>query len=151
MSKLFIAISLGFLLGCCVPAPTEAQQGSEQPPIRSLRLVALERKLKSGDVAALDNFWREIKQQGTPLVEPIPGDDLRVLVTFLWLGETETKNVVLFSALPGGDDAASAFSAAQLVQNQFVNLPGTNVWFKTCTVDFLPAEEYPVGTTNHCV
>lgn len=99
MSKLFIAISLGFLLGCCVPTPAYAQQSSKQLAIRSPRLGALEKQLKSGSVAALDNFWRELKQQGTPLVEPIPGDDRHVLVTFLWRGGDETRNVVLFSSV----------------------------------------------------
>ncbi len=131
MGKLFVAISLGFLLGCCVPLATEAQQSSNQLLIRSPRLVALEKQLKSGDAAALDNFWREIKQQGTPLVEAIPGEDKYVLVTFLWRGGAETKNVILFSALPGGADAAGDFSEDQLLRNQLVSWPGTNVWFKT--------------------
>ncbi len=122
MRTLFVAISLGFLLGCCVPAPTEAQQGSDQLPIRSPRLVALEKQLKSGDAAALDNFWREVKQRGTPLVESIPGHDNYVLVTFLWRGGRE-RNVGLFSALPGVGDAPE--------KNLLANLPGTNVWFKT--------------------
>ncbi len=79
--------------------------------------------MKSGDAAALDDFWREVKQRGTPLVEPIPGDDKHVLVTFRWRGARETKNVVLFSALPGVGDAPE--------KNLLANLPGTNVWFKT--------------------
>ena len=127
MSKLLVAISLGFLLGCCVPTPAYAQEGSNQLPIRSPRLVALEKQLKSGDVAALDSFWREVKQGSTPLVEPIPGDDKHVLVTFLLRGETETKNVGLFSYLFGG-------AAEAPEKNLLVNLPGTNVWFKTYAV-----------------
>jgi hypothetical protein len=66
LSKLFIAISLCFLLGCCVALPGHGQQSYDQLQIRSPRLVALEKQLKSGDVAALDSFWREVKQQGTP-------------------------------------------------------------------------------------
>ncbi|HEV2021130.1 MAG TPA: alpha/beta hydrolase-fold protein [Terriglobales bacterium] len=127
MSKLFIAISFGFLLiGCCVPTPACAQEGSNQLPIRSPRVVALEKQLESGDVAALDSFWSEIKQQGAPLVEPISGDDKHVLVTFLWRGGRETKNVGLFSDLLGAAEAPE--------KNLLVNLPGTNVWFKTYAV-----------------
>ena len=127
MSKLFIAVSLGFLLGCCALWPASAQQGSEQQPIRSPGVVALEKQLKPGDSAVLDNFWSEVKQQGTPLVEPISGDDKHVLVTFLWRGETETKNVGLFCYLFGGAGEAPE-------NNLLVNLPGTNVWFKTYAV-----------------
>ncbi len=141
MRKLFIAISLGFLLGGCLPTLVAAQQSSNQLPIRSARLVALEKQLRSGDVTALDNFWREIKQQGTPLVEGIPGDEKHVLVTFLWRGGTETKNVALFSDLPGVAEAAE--------ENLLVNLPGTDVWFKSYKVhkDGVP-ENVPLMVTE---
>ncbi|MFY9561207.1 MAG: alpha/beta hydrolase-fold protein [Terriglobales bacterium] len=121
MSKLFVAISLGFLLGCCVPVPAEAQQGTDQPLLHSPRLVTLEKQLKSGDAAALDNFWREVKQQGTPLVEPIPGDDQRVLVTFLWHAKTPIKNVVLVDG-PAADDYPN---------NELTHLEGTELWYRT--------------------
>ncbi len=129
MRKLFVAISLGFLLGCCVPAPTEAQQSSNQLPIRSPRLLALEKQLKSGDVAALDKFWREVKQQGTPLVEPISGDDKHVLVTFLWRGDETTKNILLDSELTYNFNRDG-----QLSLDLLAHLPDTNVWWKSYEV-----------------
>jgi hypothetical protein len=50
-----------------------------QTQLISPRLAALRRRLKAGDEAALDIFWREVHEQGTPLVEPIPGDDQHTL------------------------------------------------------------------------
>ena len=42
------------------------------------RLIALRNELQAGNRAALENFWQEIPKHGTPLVEPIPGDDARL-------------------------------------------------------------------------
>ena len=129
MPKPFVAISLGFLLGCCVATPAAAHQGSDQPLVRSRRLVALEKQLKSGDVTALDNFWREVKQQGTPLVEPISGDDKHVLVTFLWRGDETTKNILLDSELTYNFNRDGHPSL-----DLFARLPDTNVWWKSYEV-----------------
>jgi len=123
MSKFFLAISLGFLLCCRFPQTAGAQESGSRLPVRSPRLAALENQLKSGDVAALDNFWREVKRNGTPLVEAIPNDNQHVLVTFLWRGDRETKNVGLFSDLPGAAEAPE--------KNLLSNLPGTDVWFRS--------------------
>lgn len=129
MSKPFIAISLGFLLGCCVSMPAYAQASSDQSPIRGPRLVALEKQLKSGDVAALDNFWGGVKQQGTPLVEPVSGDDKHVLVTFLWRGDETTKNILLYSELTYNFNRDG-----QLTLDLLAHLPDTNVWWKSYEV-----------------
>lgn len=121
MKRLFAAISLGLLLGCCVPSLAAAQRNSDQPPIHSPRLAALEKQLRTGDNAALANFWQQVTQEGTPLVEPIPGDAKHVHVTFLWRAKTPTKNVVLVDG-PAGDDFAN---------NQLTHLEGTDLWHRT--------------------
>ncbi len=124
MSKRFVAISLGFLLGCCVPRPADAQQSSNQLPIRSPHIAALEKQLKSAGTAALENFWQQVTQEGTPLVEPIPGDDKHVLVTFLWRAKSAVNNVVLRDG-PAGDD---------FVDNQLQHLGATDLWYRTCRI-----------------
>ena len=129
MSKLCIAISLGFLLGCCLPTPVCAQQSGSPLPIRSPRLAGLEKQLPSGDAPALDNFWREVRQQGTPLVERVPNDDRHVLVTFLWRGDETTKNVLLYSELTYNFNRDG-----QPSQDLLAQLPDTNVWWKSYEV-----------------
>ncbi len=121
MSKLLVAISLGFLLSCCVSSLAAAQRNSDQLPIHSPRLAALEKQLRAGDNEALANFWQQVTQEGTPLAEPIPGDAKHVHVTFLWRAKTPTKNVVLVDG-PAGDDFAN---------NQLTHLEGTDLWYRT--------------------
>ena len=50
----------------------------------SPRMVALRQALEAGFTSALDMFWNEVGEQGTPLVEAIDDMGTEVLVTFLW-------------------------------------------------------------------
>ncbi|MFV0283289.1 MAG: enterochelin esterase domain-containing protein [Castellaniella sp.] len=65
----------------------------------SPRLRALMRHLDRG--GSTEPFWRGIRRQGTPLVEPLSATES--LVTFLWRGARD--NVRLFGG-PSGDHAA---------------------------------------------
>ena len=51
----------------------------EKPPI-SLRIALLEQTLLSGNTAALDAFWQEVEEHGTPLIEAIEGDETYHLI-----------------------------------------------------------------------
>jgi enterochelin esterase-like enzyme len=132
VSKRFVAISLGFLLTCWAPRPAEAQQSSNHLSIRSSRLITLEKQLKSRNVAVLKEFWREMTARGAPIVEPIRGDEKHVAVTFVYRGDSQIRNVLVFSVL--GVTADGTFTAGQLTQNRLVRLPGTDVWFRTYKV-----------------
>jgi enterochelin esterase-like enzyme len=94
----------------------------------SPRIALLEDRLKAGDHAALEIFWKEMAEKGTPLVEPIKSDSRHVLVTFLWRAKSETKNVLLFSYALTFPDAVG------IQQGQLVRLADTDVWFKTFTL-----------------
>src|ERR1043166_8030847 len=83
----------------------------------SRRLTALQDRLKTGDREALDKFWTEIEERGAPIVEPVPGNDREMLVTFLWRETEETRNVFVFRI---GD-----------VNRPMVRLLDTNLWYKT--------------------
>ncbi|MDX6528678.1 MAG: hypothetical protein QOH41_968 [Blastocatellia bacterium] len=85
----------------------------------SPRLIALARKVKAGNRAALKLFWEEV-QGKTPLVEPVPGDDQLRRVTFLWRGGAEASEVTLEGPiLPDSQDAS------------LLRLASTDVWFRT--------------------
>lgn len=96
----------------------------------SPRLVALRAALAAADGAALGRFWAEVAAQGTPLVEPLPGDDGHALVTFLWRegrhpGEpVALRTVVVVSLLTGPD----------LPNHQLRRLPGTDLWHRSYRV-----------------
>jgi hypothetical protein len=66
------------------------RQGAPESP----RLAGLASELAAGDAQALERFWAELQAQGTPLYEP-GGDPAHTLVTFVWRGEAETRNVVV--------------------------------------------------------
>ncbi len=97
--------------------------------LESRRLMNLQSKLMAGESGALENFWQTITQLGTPMVEPVKGDEYHVVLTFLWRGGGETKNVILFSALttrPNMD-----FIAKHLAKSHLIRLAGTDVWYKS--------------------
>ena len=115
------------LILCLFHTVTAAQQQPTSPRV-SPRLAVLQKQLKTGSGSVLERFWNEIAKEGTPVVEPIPGDEKHVIVTFLWRGGDNVKNVVLFSPVgaPYWD-----FRKDQLTRNQLIRLPDSNIWYKT--------------------
>ena len=85
----------------------------------SPRLVALARKVKAGNRAAIKQFWEEV-QGKTPLIEPVAGDDRIRRVTFLWRGGAEASGITLEGNIP--PDAQDA---------PLERLANTDVWFLT--------------------
>ena len=75
----------------------------------------------AGDSTAGREFWSRIASQHSPMVEPDFSDPKYSLVTFVWRGDRETKNVVVVTPL-----ALIDFEGAIMR-----NVPGTDVWFKT--------------------
>jgi enterochelin esterase family protein len=97
-------------------ANQEAARNIDDQPL-SPRLTALRARLKSGDRAALDSFWKEIKQNGSPMIEPVADSNRDVFVTILWRGTEETKSVFVFQ-LPG-------------IDKPMARLLETDIWYKT--------------------
>src|SRR5579859_3554030 len=90
--------------------------------IQSPRIAALRQELESGNSPALDAFWREVAEKGAPLFEPIEGDEQHVLVTFVWRGNEETRNVVVIGGLAGWDN---------FKDQQMTRLLESDVWYRT--------------------
>lgn len=86
----------------------------------SLRLKALEQSLAIGAANVLEQFWQEVTEKHTPLIEEISDDGTNLLVTFLWRGYN-IQNVTLFSYL---FNSADGFALILLTQ-----LPGSDVWY----------------------
>src|SRR2546423_4081263 len=85
----------------------------------SPRLMALERKVKAGNRAAIKQFWEGV-QGKAPLVEPVPDDDQLRRVTFLWRGGPEASQVTLDGQFPPDSQDAP-----------LTRLANTDVWFLT--------------------
>lgn len=83
---------------------------------QSPRLQALQRDLKHGR-QALEKFWQEMAEKGTPLVEETGGSGR--LLTFLYRG---AQNNVRISGAPSND------------HEWMEKLPDSDVWYKSFTV-----------------
>jgi enterochelin esterase family protein len=92
---------------------------------RSPLLLEFRKRVAEGQFAAVTEFWTSIEKSGSPIVEPIAGSQESVLVTFVWKGKPETKNVFLLWP---------RLSYARPDDYFFSHLPGADVWFKTLKV-----------------
>ena len=94
----------------------QEKTGTLNDQLSSPRLLALRDRLTSGDRTALANFWKEIGEQGAPIIEPVAGSH-DMLVTMLWRAKEETRNVFVFRL---GD-----------VSKPMARLLDTDLWYKT--------------------
>jgi enterochelin esterase family protein len=94
-------------------------------PYQSPRLDSLRTALKSGQANALGTFWERAAHDGTPLAEPIAGDDDYLLVTFLWRATFETYNVVVLW---------SPFTEEHPDDYQMARIADSDVWYKTLRI-----------------
>lgn len=113
----------------------------DEIPLVSPRLEALQQAIEAGDSAALDAFWQEVSRQGTPLIEPIAGDEQHSLVTFVWRGADEDQGVALVSNLSGQMGAVEAMT----------RLPATDVWYKTYKLPNDTRESYQFSVAGQNV
>ncbi|GAA2828912.1 enterochelin esterase [Kribbella solani] len=86
----------------------------------SPRIAKVTDAARTGDLTALDEFWRDLDTAGAPLMEQL-GEDGQTLVTFVWRdpGDTENVLVVLYSAPSEGD--LSRYTMKQV--------EGTDLWY----------------------
>src|SRR5215813_5281513 len=124
MRKFLFSIAGATMLLCCLVPWSQGgfRQTTNQP--FSPRLAALKKELASGNREALERFWQQVTQDGTPIVEPIEGDAQNVMMTFLWRAKEETRNVLVLSGPTRGDMSRDLMS----------RLSDSDVWYKTYRV-----------------
>ena len=96
---------------------TEKAQTQEET-FDSPRIADLWKRLKAGNRAALESFWREMNGKA-PLVEPIAGDTHYVWVTYLWRAGPDFRNIALFGGIRTDD------------RKLFTHLLDTDLWYRT--------------------
>jgi enterochelin esterase family protein len=106
-----------------VPYPFRDADLSKSPRITKLR-----RDIQTNRESAVEQFWNEVRQNGAPLVEPIPGDDNHSFVTFVWRGSAGAKNVVIT------DGVSIGIGDADPVKSEMTRIPNTDVWYRTYDV-----------------
>jgi enterochelin esterase-like enzyme len=97
-----------------------------KPLVESPRIRALRAAFERGEPRSVDSFWKEVKKAGAPLIEPIPGDQENMAVTFLWKGRPNTHNVMVLW-IPYAGVTPDEYLMERLAQ--------TDVWYKTIKVD----------------
>ena len=107
------------VLAVSAQTPTHSEADANASP----RIFALRKDVELGRRQALGRFWQEVRKSGAPLVESLPGDSGNSLVTFLWQGDSTTRNVVIFDGVAGFD-----------AKDRMTHIDGTDVWYKTYKV-----------------
>ena len=91
----------------------------------SPRLIALRQALPDDPTGVLAAFWSQMKREGTPLIEPLAGDEIHALATFLWRATGSHDNVMLVCDAVGGTD----FPVRPMQR-----LGNTDLWYLTLKV-----------------
>ena len=112
------AASASVATAACAPAGRGGPTLTNGPT--SPRIAALERELERGNAAALEAFWQQTKEGGTPLIEPQRGD--HSLVTFVWRGGSDTEQLFVRGPVLWTDDMS---------QVQLRRLSGTDLFYRT--------------------
>lgn len=107
-----------------------------KPAYESPRINALSTAVDTGKQGSIDSFWKEVETEGAPIIEPLPGDDKNMLVTFLWRGTPETRNVFV-AWLPYAGGAPNDYFMDRL--------GATDVWYKTVATDKRARFEYSLA------
>ncbi|MGA8663756.1 MAG: alpha/beta hydrolase-fold protein [Thermoplasmata archaeon] len=102
------------------------------------------RKIRPDDQRALQQFWTLRQAEGTPLIESLPEDPTRCLVTFLWRS-SRVCHVEISSLLkPDWREP-----------NYLVRLRGTDIWYRSYmtrsdirTVYFFTASQQPAANAT---
>ena len=122
-TSLPVPIILIILLVILADASGQMPTYSAVGPNDSASIAKLRHQVQSGDAAAVNRFWTAVHKSGAPLVEEVPGEKDFSFLTFLWHGNDQTRNVVIF-------DGVAGFEA----KDRMLPLEGTDVWYKTYRV-----------------
>ncbi|MFC3924393.1 alpha/beta hydrolase-fold protein [Clostridium punense] len=90
----------------------------------SEKINNFKRSILDGNKKDIDEFWKEIKENNTPIIEEIQGDTDNVLITFLYEGDNEVENVVVLDGGLGLD----------YEKNKMDRIQDTDIWYKTFKV-----------------
>lgn len=89
--------------------------------ITSPKIEGLKKQIKVSGKNETNAFLKEIEETGAPLIEKIEGDGKNILITFLYVGDKDTKNVGIYGAFP----------SYRITENLMEKIDGTDLWYKT--------------------
>lgn len=97
-------------------------QNETLPVVESPRLTTLISPLQNADADALNAFWEQASQEGTPLIEMIAGTN-DCIVTFLWRAQEELQQVLLII-----DTMTDQYRRHDLTPCFMKHVAGTDIW-----------------------
>jgi enterochelin esterase-like enzyme len=107
-----------------------------KPAYESPCINALRAAVATGNLASVGAFWERVEKEGAPIIERLPSDDKNMLVTFLWKGTPDTRNVFV-ARLPYAGGAPDDYFMDRLGE--------TDVWYKTVATDKRARFEYSLA------
>ena len=91
-----VIVAYALMLLAALPFAASIGARTTPPPVLDSPAISALRKSAQKDARVAEaQFWTTVQRVGTPLVEPIRGNSTDVLMTFLWRGDSATKNVAL--------------------------------------------------------
>ena len=123
-----------FCLAIWALAALQAQSTPESPTIR-----ALAQAVQDGNSTAVDAFWRQLDERGSPLVERTDEDAEYALVTFVWRGSSSTGRVVVSGQL-------GQLTGTRPGDNDLTQLAKTGVWYRSYWLRKDARAAYQLGT-----
>jgi len=108
-------------IGGVVPLTERLKPEPWSDPYQSKRIQALREQISAGQTNT-ESFWKQVKEEGTPLTEPFGSDGKYQLVTFLWRSKNDTRNVFVRGSYLGVGPPAN-YSMHQIANS--------DVWYLT--------------------
>ena len=90
-------------------------------PFPSPRIEALRKQIAAGQTNT-ESFWKQVAAETTPLVEPFGSDGKYQLVTFVWRGVHDTRNVLV---------RGSFIRPSTPEDYEMHRIPNSDVWYVT--------------------
>jgi len=118
-----VIVAYALMLLAALPFAASIGARTTPPPVLDSPAISALRKSAQKDARVAEaQFWANVQRVGTPLVEPIRGNSTDVLITFLWRGDSTTKNVALVNT------AIASYVPAEAL---LTHLDGTDVWYRS--------------------
>lgn len=130
-------LALTFVIGVVttpiVPAQERGYSASTYPfrpadDTASARMARLRASAATIGARAVEEFWNELERSGAPIVESSPGDSEHSLLTFVWRGSPQARNVVIT------DGVAVGVGGADPLNSRMTQIDGTDVWYRSYVV-----------------
>jgi enterochelin esterase family protein len=94
----------------------------------SARIEKLRADVAMVGSSAVEEFWAELEESGAPIIEAIPGELGHSLVTFVWRGSEEARNVVVTNGVALGSGGLDPLNSLM------TRIDDSDVWYRSYAV-----------------